>query len=277
MEPKISVALVTRNRPESLERTLTSLRAQSAQPFEVIVSDDSDAEFVPRIMAIAEKFQCTYRPGPKRGLYANRNSVALACSGSHVRTMDDDHTFPDGHWEACAQAVVEAPDTVWTISEYVPTRRPEDGPPNEPGQLHPRGFSVAPADPEEYWGISDGASIYPKSIFEAGHLYAEYFIFGAAYLEFGSRLKWLGYTLRNLRTTYVDHNYHESARSVMNAEVDLSSRVFAMLCHSFRYQRSIKNASLTSLQIAWEIIRGGTRGARCVRRGMRAFREFASP
>ena len=43
-ETRLSVALVTRNRPASLERTLKSLRAQSVQPWNVIISDDSDAD-----------------------------------------------------------------------------------------------------------------------------------------------------------------------------------------------------------------------------------------
>ncbi|MFM6022178.1 MAG: glycosyltransferase family 2 protein, partial [Dolichospermum sp.] len=40
----LSIALVTRNRPESLERCLKSLRSQNVQPFEVVISDDSDIE-----------------------------------------------------------------------------------------------------------------------------------------------------------------------------------------------------------------------------------------
>ena len=39
---RLSVALLTRNRPESLRRCLASLRAQDCQPSEIIVSDDSD-------------------------------------------------------------------------------------------------------------------------------------------------------------------------------------------------------------------------------------------
>ena len=43
-EARLSVALVTRNRAASLERTLQSLRSQSVEPWEVVVSDDSDEE-----------------------------------------------------------------------------------------------------------------------------------------------------------------------------------------------------------------------------------------
>src|SRR2546423_3398369 len=109
-EPQISVALVTRNRPDSLARTLRSLRAQDREPFEVIVSDDSDDEHVPAVRARTDEFEATYRRGPGRGLYANRNAAALACSGTHVRTMDDDHEFPPRHWERCTEAIAADPE-----------------------------------------------------------------------------------------------------------------------------------------------------------------------
>lgn len=91
---RISVALVTRNRPESLRRCLTSLRAQDVQPWEVVISDDSDDH--ESALALAKEFGVRHVLGPKRGLYGNRNSSALACEGTHIRTMDDDHTFPPG-------------------------------------------------------------------------------------------------------------------------------------------------------------------------------------
>src|SRR5256884_5562045 len=108
--PRISVALVTRNRPESLERTLRSLRAQDVQPFEVVLSDDSDVEQARRCRELAARYKCRYVSGPQRGLYANRNFSALVCRGTHVRTMDDDHEFPDGHIRACIRAVESRPD-----------------------------------------------------------------------------------------------------------------------------------------------------------------------
>src|SRR4051794_13593699 len=95
---RISVALVTRNRPESLERTLTSLRAQDRQPFEVLVSDDSDDAKATLTRKVAARYGCRYERGPRRGLYANRNAAHALCRGSHIRTMDDDHEFPEHHW-----------------------------------------------------------------------------------------------------------------------------------------------------------------------------------
>src|SRR6516165_5790031 len=113
----LSVALVTRNRPGSLERAIASLRAQDEQPFEVVISDDSDDEFVSEIEAIAQKFGCRYVRGLRRGLYANRNFAALNCAGTHIRTMDDGHILPNGHLEQCLAAVREDPAAIWTTGE----------------------------------------------------------------------------------------------------------------------------------------------------------------
>jgi Glycosyl transferase family 2 len=65
----LSVALITRNRPGSLERALVSLRSQSVQPFEVVVSDDSDEEFVSKTESIAHRLNYRYIRGPRRLLH----------------------------------------------------------------------------------------------------------------------------------------------------------------------------------------------------------------
>src|SRR4051812_12145666 len=186
MSSTISVALVTRNRPDSLERTLRSLREQDVQPLEVLVSDDSDPDRAHESRRIAEDHGCRYQTGPRRGLYANRNAVARACRGTHIRTMDDDHEFPPGHWSECEAAVERDRECVWVIGEIHPGGHAPDL--RFPGELHPRGFSTMPRDLDHTWAISDGASIYPASIFESGLLFSEAFKFGASYLEFGSRL-----------------------------------------------------------------------------------------
>ena len=268
--PSISVALVTRNRPESLERTLASLRAQDRQPLEVVVSDDSEGEMAQRSREVAEAHGCVYVTGPRRGLYANRNAVALRCSGSHVRTMDDDHEFPDGHWARCEEAVAEDPDSIWIIGEHVPL----SGHFNlVPGALHPRGFSVMPPDPDHTWALSDGASIFPASVFAAGVRYSEAFRFGASYLEFGSRLYRLGYRIRHLPGTWVIHHADAATRSFHDREEDLAAKVFATLSHSFAYQPTLRNKLLTSAEIAREVAASPRMGLRAALRGRRAYRE----
>lgn len=247
--PTISFAVVTRNRPESLNRTLLSLSRQVPAPFEIIVSDDSNEENTAQTRVVAEAHNCTYVTGPRRGLYANRNFAASRCRGSHIRTVDDDHEFPNGHIQACIAAVRQDPDCVWFIGEAYPA---EQGNITEvfcPRQLNARGFSELPADPYDCWAISDGASIYPRSIFDAGHHLSEVFPFGASYLEFGSYLSYHHVHMRYLRDTFIVHHFDAANRSIMDSENDVASRIFAMLCHSFLYHRSIGNKAISAAKL----------------------------
>ena len=251
---QISVALVTRNRPDSLDRTLKSLRAQSVQPWEVLISDDSSAEHCVTVELLAAQYDCRYIRGPQRGLYANRNHVALSCRGTHIRTMDDDHEFPAAHFERCATVLAQDPGAIWIIGEYLPAEERPDVTPLCPGQLHPRGFSTLPPDPDRSWAISDGGTIYPRTLFDRGLRFAEEFKFGASYLEFGSRLYWLGYRIRLVRGTYLIHHYVSGMRSFSSEEMEQSSRFCAMMCHSFHYQPTIRNRALTGLEVMKQII-----------------------
>jgi glycosyltransferase involved in cell wall biosynthesis len=274
-ETRLSVALVTRNRPVSLKRTLDSLHQQSVQPWEVIISDDSDDDQTGAVADIAAAYGHGYVRGPRRGLYANRNQVAIACQGSHVRTMDDDHEFPPGHFEECLKAIAADRNAIWIIGEYLAEQTNRTIPPECPGQLHPRGFSTAPPNPDDCWALADGASIYPRAVFEAGHRFSEAFPFGATYLEFGSRLHWLGYRMRQLATTYVIHHYEASNRSFADPQSEMAAEFFAMFCHSFLHQPSLRNKLLTVSQVIWQRLRRGPAATRSLQFALEQYRAQA--
>jgi len=269
---RLSVALVTRNRPESLARTLRSLRAQQVQPFEVVVSDDSDAEHVEATKAVALEYDARHVIGPHRGLYANRNAAASCCEGTHVRTMDDDHEFPADHMAACMRAIARAPQAVWIIGECLPGEEAGEQQWVCPAQLHPRGHSVSPPLNGSIWAIADGAAIYPREIFDRGLRFSESFPFGAAYLEWGSRLHWLGYEIRHLDETYVIHHFDPMARSIDSIRSNAGSRLFAGMCHSFIYQPTVRNRALTVTEFAATIRRRRLTGVYAGLDAIRAYR-----
>ncbi|MEI8340182.1 MAG: glycosyltransferase family 2 protein [Verrucomicrobiota bacterium] len=236
---RLSVALVTRNNPESLQRCLASLYVQEVQPFEVVVSDDSDEALVPATRKIATHFGCRYASGPRRGLYANRNAAALLCSGTHMRTMDDDHTFPSGHFARCLSAVHEDPRAVWTTGEscfvdgkfYVSA--------DTAPQLNPAGVGGPVQDPDDNWAISDGSTIYPLEIFNRGLRMLEAFGYGSNYLEFGAYVYRHGYRSRCVRGAFVEHH----ATSAMLRRTSLESYLFASLCHNLYFKRNLALAA----------------------------------
>jgi glycosyltransferase involved in cell wall biosynthesis len=269
---RLSIALVVRNRADNLERALRSIRAQTVQPWEIVVSDDSSADHAPAIAALAESFSCRYVRGPQRGLYANRNAAAVACSGTHVRTMDDDHEFPPGHLAACGDALAEDADAVWAIGEWVPAHGPLPQPVPSPGEIHPRGFTVAPRDTGRSAAIADGSTIYPREIFDRGIRYADEFVFGVVYLELGERLAHLGYRIRHLESTYVVH-HADPKRSIEAPAVEEAARMYAMLCHSFLYRPSGRDRALTTLELIRRLVRGRRQSARSLRVALASYRR----
>jgi glycosyltransferase involved in cell wall biosynthesis len=227
---QLSVALVTRNRPDSLERGLISLRIQNIQPFEVIVSDDSGIEHAEATRAVAAKYSCTYYFGPHRGLYANRNFAARQCRGSHIRTMDDDHILPQDHLAKCLEAVRVNPEAIWTTGEIGYLNGKFIGTAKVANQLGPAGVGEPIADPNDNWGIADGSTIYPREIFDRGLRMIEDFDFGSSYLEFGAYLYRHDWKCRCIPGAMVEH--HASALSVP----DPLSCLFASICFNLYFR-----------------------------------------
>lgn len=242
-EVRLSVALVTRNRPESLERCLKSLRSQSAQPFEVVISDDSDPELAPKTEALAKYWDCRYINGPRRGLYANRNYTALACKGTHIRTMDDDHELPDGHIKQCIEAVCSDPQSIWTTGEIGYVNGEFYGSSPTATQLYPSGVGGTVTDVDNNWAIADGSTIYPKEIFDRGHKMVEWFPFGYSYLEFGAYLYYHGFRSRCISGALVKHYADEiTVKRQVNISV-LESQLYASLCFNLYFK---PNATLAA-------------------------------
>jgi glycosyltransferase involved in cell wall biosynthesis len=198
---RISVALVTRNRPEILRRCLESWRAQTFQPFEIIISDDSDEGSATRDTAL--RFACKYIAGPKRGLYANRNSASLACTGTHILSADDDHTHPADYLERIHELVLSDPRRVWAFGERHPG---SPGPISFPGELHRSGAGTPPRDPTDCAAIADGASIYPRETFDRGFRYDESYPFGGLWYLWGKVLKKAGWRISISDKTFVWHH-----------------------------------------------------------------------
>jgi glycosyltransferase involved in cell wall biosynthesis len=227
---QLSIALVTCNRPDSLEHGLVSLRSQSVQPFEVIVSDDSGIDHVERVRALAAEYGGIYCGGPRRGLYANRNFAAERCRGSHIRTMDDDHILQLDHLSRCIDAVESDPNSIWTAGESGYLNGTAVGIAETANQLGSAGVGEPITDRDDNWGIADGSTIYPRAVFDRGFRMVETFGFGSSYLEFGAYLYKNGWRCRCIPRTTVKHY-----ATVLGCPDPLSQR-FASICFN-RYFR----------------------------------------
>jgi glycosyltransferase involved in cell wall biosynthesis len=216
---RISVALVTRNRPDSLQRCLASWQAQRLQPFEIVVSDDSDQDSAKANRSLVKARGVRYVEGPRRGLYANRNRASLACDGTHVLSADDDHTHPADFLQKVREHIAEAPERIWAFGEIDPadpSRRI-----SFPTELHRSGAGCAPQNLEECAAIADGASVYPRAVFDAGLRYDESYSFGGLWYLWGKALRKAGWRISVSDQTFV---YHHSDISERSSDANFLSR-----------------------------------------------------
>jgi glycosyltransferase involved in cell wall biosynthesis len=226
-EVTLSVALVTRNRPEILRRCLQSWRSQSVAPFEIVVSDDSDAGHADKVRALAAEFACRYLPGPRRGLYANRNVASLACQGTHILSADDDHTHPTDYVEKILATVSADPGRVWVFGERHPAAPYE--PLCCPPELHHSGHGCLPKDPSNCSAIADGSSVYPRTIFESGLRYDETYRFGTMWYLWGKVLRSREWRITFSDATFVWHHVTTEGReydaNFLKAQIECSTYV----------------------------------------------------
>ncbi len=102
--PRVSVVVPTRNSSATLERCLTSVRAQSHPDVELIVVDNGSTD---PTVAIATRYADQVQAaGPERS--AQRNCGAALATGDFVLFVDSDMSLEPNVVEACLQAAHEA-------------------------------------------------------------------------------------------------------------------------------------------------------------------------
>jgi glycosyltransferase involved in cell wall biosynthesis len=260
----ISVALVTRDRPEHLRRCLESWRRQTHQPFEIVVSDDSEGdEAQRRNWELAEEFRCRHVQGPRRGLYANRNCAAQACRGSHVLTADDDHTHPTDYLESIHRLAQHDPRRVWIFGELVPSR--PDIALVCPAELRRNGTFGPPADPQSCAAIADGASLIPAPAFAGGVRYDEEYLFGPLWYLFGRKLQLAGWRISFSPATHVWHHWAPSFER-LDPDARSECHLYVLAVNAFWLRASLPGW----LRLSTAFARVGPRaGVRALRRALR--------
>jgi glycosyltransferase involved in cell wall biosynthesis len=216
MSACLSIALVTRNRPELLEQCLASLHAQDVPADEIVVSDDSSDPAATRAnQALAIRFSARHVQGPRRGLYANRNHAALQCTGTHILTADDDHLHPPGYLREVRKLAEQDARRIWSFGE----RDPADasGQVHMPGEWGKRGNARLALDPEHSAAIADGSTVYPRAVFESGARYCERYRFGDLYLLWGRELQKRGWQITVSGATHIFHRREASQERAADA------------------------------------------------------------
>lgn len=109
-EPRLSVIICTRERPDDLERCLAALARQTVGPLDIVVVDN--APRTSRTREVAERSGARYVLEPRPGLNRARNAGLRSAisAGSDWIAYTDDDAVPDPDWAAVLlEALAEPP------------------------------------------------------------------------------------------------------------------------------------------------------------------------
>ncbi|WP_227869906.1 glycosyltransferase family 2 protein [Streptomyces otsuchiensis] len=104
---RVSVVIPNYNYARTLELCLTSVAAQTLQPYEVIVSDDASTD---ASVEVARRFGCrVLRAERNEGVSAARNRGAAAATGDVLFFLDSDQALSPASLENAVQMLAEDP------------------------------------------------------------------------------------------------------------------------------------------------------------------------
>jgi len=241
---KLSVVIPSRNRPNLLRKCLIALNKERHLVFEIIVGNDSSLKYLEAYQGIRDEFKIKLIKGKKKGLYKNHNHLYKSAKGTHVRVMDDDHIIPSNHIFETLKFIRSDTKAIWSIGEKQPLnpKWPKKG--RYPGELTSGGFSDNLKNIDDCTAIGCGSTIYPIEIFKKKIFYIERYKFGSIWLEFGVRLKMLGYKIRVMPNIFINHYYNENKRSFNDLKMNQETRIVMILFYNLIFKRNIKNIFL---------------------------------
>lgn len=245
----IAVCICTMNRPEDLDRCLTSVMASDRRADQVIVSDDSDARRAPLTRQVAGRHPgVVYLEGPRRGLSANRNNCLDRVTADLVSFLDDDSTIdPDflgravTTWERHAAG---SPRVIVTGQATDPSG------PLVPSHLNFLGFYGAKVrDGEAPSAVCIGSAVLPMTLFGAIR-FDEKITFGTEERDISLHAAHVGY-----RIVYCPEIVTHQHPSQVNREIyrrdEVTNRVYFGLKRYTVYDRSVlKFAAFNVLVLA---------------------------
>ena len=138
---KVSILIPTyinnKNEIKLLEYNLNQIRLQKEKDYEVIVSDDSETNYVEKYIKKIKDIDIKYiKNTGKKGIGGNSNNAMIQAKGELIHFMYQDDYFFN---EQSLQKIVENfdYDKKWMVSAYIHTRNR-----NEFFNLHPNKYRI---------------------------------------------------------------------------------------------------------------------------------------
>ncbi len=116
MKNKISIAIVTKNRPVKLRRCLESILKQSMLPDVVIIVDNDTKKSAKKVaFSFRKNLNLVYMVEPKPGVAQARNRVLVTCKTFYLGFVDDDCVLDKKWVETGLNTMKARKKVIWAI------------------------------------------------------------------------------------------------------------------------------------------------------------------
>ena len=114
--PKVSVVVLTHNRPELLRRAVSSILNQTFQDFEIVLVDDASTDSTPEVVRGLGDARIKYiRHEVNKGEAGSRNTGVTNSSGQYIAFLDDDDEWLPEKLERQMRLLESSPSTVGAV------------------------------------------------------------------------------------------------------------------------------------------------------------------
>jgi GT2 family glycosyltransferase len=245
MQPRVSVCICTRNRPQELRRCLESIGRSTVPVDETVVSDDSTDERTAEMLGGASG-RAIYVRGPRRGLGANRNRALHASSGDYILFLDDDACLGETFLEralGCARAYHDLGNSLVIVT----------GCENNYGVLvrsHEQGFLGFQEVP--YRGdlglktIVINSTLFPRSLFDVAR-FDENLVYGYDEVDIASQAIRHGYRIVHTENAVNFHYPSTINRSYYKPHADVSRLYVTFKRYAVHERAYVKAAAFALL------------------------------
>lgn len=240
----ISLCICTMNRPNDLDRCLSSSFAGTERPEEIIVSDDSSDPAATQ-QIVGKYPEVVYQSGPQKGLSSNRNACIHRAKGTHLIFIDDDVCVPPEFIAVARKAITRsAPQIISTGYEMN-----HGGGGRWLGEVR----KVVPHN-ADFWGIQRvpvsreyraiviNATIFPRQLFQTA-LFDENLRYGCDEIDIARHAVSLGYKIVYQDDLYVFH-YPSPVNREQYKRFIHASRFYTTTKAYWRYEQSWLKALL---------------------------------
>jgi GT2 family glycosyltransferase len=237
----VTLAILSRNRPDFLARALEAARSGQDMPDDILVSDDSDDAVRPQIRELVGRFPgVRYTEGPRVGLGANENHIVA-------------NLLPEAQWVVFNGDDARVTDTFMTelraaISRYDGDRRAPSGTEMRngvyvrPSRLSFFGFQERPHD-----DYSPGASletiVVQATAFPAEVLRQVRWLDVSAYgydeVDMAYKMRKLGWTLTFEPVLSVIHDQSDTGRDAYPRPLQVARFYFRLRSYSVYDRRPL--------------------------------------